>query len=68
MRPSKKTPKAPFLLWDWRPDLLAEVLAALTPQNCRVDILSSTFGRAGEVEAKGECVGMCVLGCLGERS
>ena len=31
-------------------DLLHEVLAALRPDNCRVDILSSTFGRAGEME------------------
>ena len=42
--------QGPYLLWDWRPDLIDAVLSCLTPTAMRIDLLSSTFGRAGDLD------------------
>lgn len=43
--------QGPCLLWDWRPDLIDELLACLTPPATRVDLLSSSFGQAGSMDS-----------------
>lgn len=44
--------QGPFLLWDWRPDHILQVLSSLVPHNMRIDLLSSSLGPGRDRAAK----------------
>lgn len=46
----KELLRGPFLLWDWAPEQIKEVLSCFVPSNMRIDIMSSVFGRASQYE------------------
>ena len=44
--------QAPFLMWEWRPEWMEGMMTIISdPNKCRIDLMSSVFGRAGVLDA-----------------